>query len=91
MPKQLSRRVKQKIAIWYAERDERAYYSELETKIEKRKRSRLRLWQCPGCKQKLRAATDTLRVECRGSSCAGQGLIFELRTVRLDEPFAGAA
>jgi ABC-type ATPase with predicted acetyltransferase domain len=91
MPKRLSRRVAQKIAIWYTDREAFHYYAEMEEKVEKRKRSRLRLWECPNCGQKLRAATDTLQVECRGTECAGFGFVYQLRTVRLDEPFAGAA
>jgi hypothetical protein len=79
MRKSLSRRTKQKIAQWYEDRDARRHAEELEKQIERRKKCRLRLWECPGCGQKIRAATDQLDGFC--GRHFPESLPYELKSV----------
>jgi hypothetical protein len=61
--KQLSSRVRRKIAQWYSDREAGAAAAEIESALEVRTKTRLRLWECEesACGKKLRVADDNLR------------------------------
>ena len=60
-----SRKVQQKIAIWYSDRERIAAEVEEQHALDVRRKTRLRLYECANatCCQKLRVASDTLQAE----------------------------